>query len=172
MGLTMNYQDDIELLRFRRIVEDLARDKTGEIYANTGEQHAKIVVEKLLNSAQKTAVVYSGCLDAKVHDLGLYEALVDRIGAENVRVVVSGEPGELNHELISFLQGRNAEVRKFEEIGTHLIVVDGAAFRVEDNLKDMKALFAFGGDRPKLFQKTFERIWGNATKLGDAPVAA
>lgn len=166
----MHMPTDMDILVFARTVDQLARDRKGELYANSGPSHARVVVEKLLDEAESCVDIYAGGLNGKVHDLKTYERLIDRIGADKIRVVLTQEEDSdgVNRDLLEFLKQEKVQIRRFREVGYHLIVVDGKSFRVEEELETMKALFSFGGELPKKFQETFNTIW---KKAGEERVA-
>ena len=156
---------DPELLKFRTTVDELAQAKTGEIYLNSGVHHAKVVVDKLLSSATESADIYAASLDARIHDKAVYKRLIDIVGADKVRIVLTANKGERNKELVEMLGAQGVEIRQFDDIGSHLIVVNGDSIRVETDVKEMKAFFAFGGDRSKKFQIIFNNIWEHALDI-------
>ena len=153
------------LLSFRSTVNELARRKTGELHANTGVQHAKVVVDELLATATESADIYSAGLDAQVHDKMVYEHLIKKVGPDKVRVVLTADKDNWNNELVEMLNSGGVKIRKFHEIGSHIIVVDGESFRVETDVEEMRAFFAFGGDRSKEIQDLFDTIWKSASDL-------
>ena len=159
-------KDSFELLKFRTIVDGLARTETGELYANTGIQHARTVVQRLLSTAVKSADIYAADLDERVHDKAIYERLIDTIGADKVRIVLTADKDKRNKDLVRMLTARGVEIRQFDDIGSHLIVVNGNSFRVETDSEKMKAFFAFGGDKSKKFQALFDNIWKHAFMTG------
>ena len=159
-------KDSSELLKFRTIVDGLARTEAGELYANTGVQHAKVVVDKLLSTATKSADIYAAGLDERVHDKAIYERLIDTVGAGKVRIVLTANKDKRNKDLVEMLSAQGVEIRQFDDIGSHLIVVNGNSFRVETDVEEMKAFFAFGGDKSEKFQILFDNIWKHALDIG------
>ena len=167
----MFFAYNTELFEFRTIVDELAQAKTGELYVNSGVNHAKVVVSKLLSSATESADICASSLDARVHDKAVYKHLIDTVGAGKVRIVLTANKGEKNNELVKMLDDHGVEIRQVNDIASHLIVVDGDSFRVETDVEEMKAVFAFGGDRSKRFQIIFNNIWEHALDIAPSKEA-
>ncbi len=160
---------EFDLLSYEQEVGRLAAERptmrgAEGLYFNSGQYHAKIVIEKLLNVAKDKISIFSAGLNKKVFSQDIFDVVLKTVKAENIRIVLSDPEGEeTNQDLVGYLQEKGVEIKTFREIGNHLITVDGDCFRFETDLEKMIAFYGFGDkDYTENLDSSFNKIWAVA----------
>ena len=184
------YQDkpscNFSLLNFMTRTEYLARAKTGEIHLSGSTECAEIVTREILSMAMKSADIYSPEFSTEIYDQKICEDLVKRIGANNIRILTSGNHDE-NREIIGLFEKYDVEIREFRNIGMSLTLVDGESIQFESDIETHKGYFIFGmeskdrtigkkdnrifskmnRDRVEKLQDMFNMMWNKSMIMSD-----
>ena len=137
------------------------------VFDNLGTDHAKIVIEAMLRSAQRKIRVYAQCLNTDVYDAALLREFHLRHPDGEVEILVEKIDVFQNPE--SALNGcgnllsTKFQVRTTEYRGKHLQIVDNAFVRVETSQDARKAIIGYGV--PELMSNAselFDTIWAQA----------
>jgi len=159
------------LVEYRKLVEQVMLDvRSGRAglaraFSNSGEDHARIVLDTMIDNAQSEICVYSERMHTAVFDSARLRAFLDRAPTATIRVVLESDAvGDADCALTPLKDqidaGRIQVVTM--KLGTvrHVAVVDGQHIRLEQDHAARKAVVAFG--MPSLAEaslKLFGLFW-------------
>lgn len=155
-----------ELEEYQQSVENFSSSKENFEFTNKGKPHAAIVVSNLIRTAQKELLIYSGCLHREVaNDENLVEMLQAFLkSGKTLKLILSQMPAEdMRSEALKNIitaekdPAKDVHIKidedgKFSEsarsifhdnVAHHFMVADGAAYRLEIDASEYKALCNF-----------------------------
>lgn len=164
---------------YRRLVEDLAKDRTDRRIPNGEPGHARILVTEMLKNAEEGVRVFSGSFNKEVYgEPRLLEAACSMLRrGKRLKVLIQNDDELALHPLVAALANEKREHRSLVEFkkarGTyaaadakHFAVMDGAAFRFEVNHEKCHAVANFNEpDVALVLRKTFESAFEKAVPL-------
>lgn len=162
---------------YREQVERLARERTGESFYNNSPDHASIIIETLLGSAQREVCLLTHALNpdvfAREEIVGAAQKFLSD-GTHSLKILIESDPSETvstGHPLAQELvQHSNSEIRMLpawilSDIPYHFTVADADSFRFEPNKDKWEASAAFGDERSgRKLQNVFDRLWQISTE--------
>ncbi|MBD1210046.1 MAG: hypothetical protein H9535_16555, partial [Ignavibacteria bacterium] len=157
---------------YKEKVKRLAHERTGESFYNNSPDHAAIIIESLLETAQSEACIVTTAMNPDVFGR---EAVVSAArhllsdAKRSMRILIETDPVDAvspGHPLVQELRQHNAvEVRQIpslisNDMDYHFTVVDGDSFRFEPDKQKWEASAAFGDERNgKKLKSIFDSVW-------------
>ncbi|HEX4302812.1 MAG TPA: hypothetical protein VHZ78_08460 [Rhizomicrobium sp.] len=172
-----------ELVEYRalvaRMMQEALRDRQRRVLLNKGTDHAKVVIDNMLENARGDVSVFARKLTISVFDPQVIRTLLERLPSANVRVVVSeadalSAPDSALSQLGDVIA--TGRIKVATNLAAHesnnVCVVDKLFTRLEKNPVTREATVVFGDpDYAQSALNYFERIWTPATKHQPEPRA-
>lgn len=178
--------DSARMDSYKKLVDDVMRDATlGDrnvlrVFENSGEEHARIVIDAMLNSAVEDVGIFGEEALGSVFDADLLRKTAEQPGMRPIRFLLEAKspfdrPTSALPDLIDLVVAGKIEVRHLStqpksRLG-HFTVVDGQHVRLERDHPRRKAIVAFGA--PELASSAaelFDILWEDAEAV--SPVGA
>lgn len=145
----------MNLVEYRQLVEQVMLDARsgraglGRVFANSGEAHARVVLDTMVDNAQNELCIYSERMHRAVFDADRIRAFLTRSPNALIRVVLEfdaiGQPDCALTSLQDQIDAGRIEVSVKKLAGVaHVAVVDGQHVRLERDHIARTATVAFG----------------------------
>lgn len=160
-----------KMIEYRRRVERLAQERSGEPIANGSVDHAAIIIENMFKSAKQQVSILSGNLNARAYgrDEVLEEAtLFLAHGAHKARILLEDVDETMlkDHPFIERLgHNENVEIRRVpatvrNSYNYHFLVMDDDSYRFEPKKDEPAAVGVFGNrDGAAHLSGIFNILW-------------
>ncbi len=153
----------------RRVMQDAISGEAGSdrVFSNSGAEHAKIVLETMLENAHEHVDIFSHQLGRSVWQPHWFNNLLHRSPDIRIRILVDAD-GEISGptSALSSLwhtnQSNNFIVHRCNHAasGPHVTIVDDQHVRLERDHELMQAAVAFGAsDLGQAASRMFENLW-------------
>ncbi len=167
----------MNFVEYRKRVEILASERTGETIANGSFDHAAIIIQQMFKSAEHQVSILTGNLNARVY--GRAEVVEEAKlflaqGDHSARFLLESEDSLLfrDHPLFERLRhNENLEARIVPEemrnqYKYHFLVMDDDSYRFEPTKDGPTAVAAFGDkDTVRNLAEIFAIIWDVSKKV-------
>ncbi len=166
-----------ELRRYQSQVEEamsraLATGKP-EVFENEGPEHARIVLDTMLEHAKSSLDVVASSMDKRVWSQVQLQRLVERISNGHIRVMLPKFSDRVpeNSALYGLVPHPQIEVRRLPlDMDAHFAVVDQSHVRFEFDCATRTASVSFGNpDSGLTLTNVFERLWKLARQKDLSP---
>lgn len=158
--------------RYRTDVEKFAAQRTGESFYNNSPDHAAIIIETLLATAEREVCLITHSLSPEIFGRAEISSAAQKFlsdGTHSLRLLFETNPQETvspGHPLIQELVQHNAvEARRLpalmvSDMPYHFTLADADSFRFEPNKHRCEASAAFGDERHgRKLQSVFDELW-------------
>lgn len=164
---------------YRENVKRLASERTGESFYNNSPCHASIILESLIETAQREVCFVTTALNPEVFARAEVVSASQKFlsnAEHSMRILIETDPNETvstGHPFAQeVIQHNNFEIRKLpryflDDLDYHFAVADGNSFRFEPDKTKWEASAAFGDERNgQKLQSVFEALWGDSEVTG------
>lgn len=140
-----------------------------EIFENEGPEHARIVLDTMLNNAHDTLDVVAGSMDHCAWSVQQLRRFLDQSPRSRARVLLTADVNNLPETSVlrDIKHHHRVDIRPLPlNIGRHFAIVDGQHVRLEYNLATRAAsvTFADPGGVGRAVSSLFDRLWGAAER--------
>jgi hypothetical protein len=167
-------EDWKRLADFRKVVAQIASDRTGQLVVNSEVSHASVVVSQLFRIARNEVLVSTHALPAHVFSSdGVIQdatAFLERNPRASIKILTSN-PVPPNHEFFKALKRRSllerCSIRLLSDDIPYFVVADGMHFRFEPDKAQVTSIAQFGNETMGGFiQRTFNELYSASALSG------
>lgn len=175
-----------ELARYKEFVSELAANKDGKTFFNSGKDHASVVMSNIFKYSNNTIRMHSGNLNGDVCKDSDYISNLDNFLAhDNTKLYLSldqYDDKKMNREIYTLLKfyQRNYTSKVIVKTTkgyfidndtrqkTHFIVGDDSMYRLEYNTSDYQARCSFSNEEDcKVLINLFDTLFNNPNQATD-----
>ena len=169
--------ENVPLFVYREKVEALARKRDGTPLYNDSVEHAAIILQSMLSSAQRSVKVLTGELNKEAYGR---RAIVDQVKqfiedeSHSLQILyedktLEQEGAKERHPFLEAVAGKSrVELRHVPEqlqsrYEFHFMVVDGDCYRFEPNKEKFGAVAVFGDTQGgENLEELFSTLWSSS----------
>lgn len=162
---------------YRKRVEQLAKERTGEPISNGSLDHASVIIEQMFRSAKDHVWILSGNLNARAYgrdDVLEQARLFLAHGKHHARILVEEVDDTMLTEhpfIVEFYDNENVEFRTvspsmLDQYEYHFLVMDEDCYRFEPQKDEPTAVASFGdSETAKHLAVIYDVIWEESDEL-------
>src|ERR1700752_240741 len=173
----MRFRPMTELTAYRDFVADaLVRSldlPEGVIFGNSTAEHARVVMDTIIDNARNELKLMARALSSEVHDPYHLQKALQNSKDLGVQVIVEvADPFTCGNSALSALTNdvdarTRIEVRQLKQPSvTHLAVADGTLARIEQDQTERRAIIVFNNEElAGQALRRFNEIWSGCTPI-------